>query len=181
MQFGVELKIVGEDGEALPHDGESSGALMVRGPWTIRRYFRAEEDAADADGWFDTGDIATINATGFLRLTDRAKDVIKSGGEWISSIDIENIVVGMAGVRIAAVVGVHHPKWEERPILVIEAHSGAMLTAEAIRDFLAPQIARWWMPDRVLFDAVPLTATGKIDKKALRARYADCLSVESLP
>ncbi|WP_200933088.1 MULTISPECIES: long-chain-fatty-acid--CoA ligase [unclassified Sphingomonas] len=180
MQFGVELRIVGEDGEELPHDGESSGRLEVRGPWTIRRYFRADEDAADADGWFDTGDIATIDANGFLRLTDRAKDVIKSGGEWISSIDIENIVVGMAGVRVAAVVGVHHPKWEERPVLVVEPHDGAVVTAEAVRDFLAPHIARWWMPDRVLFDAVPLTATGKIDKKALRARYADCLDVEGV-
>jgi len=179
IQFGVELKIVGEDGEPLPHDGESTGALKVRGPWTIRRYFRAEEDAADPDGWFDTGDIATIDASGFLRLTDRAKDVIKSGGEWISSIDIENAVVGMAGVRVAAVVGVYHPKWEERPILVIEAHSGAVLTVEAIRDFLAPQIARWWMPDHILFDSVPLTATGKIDKKSLRARYADCLAESS--
>ncbi|MHA3795276.1 long-chain fatty acid--CoA ligase [Sphingomonas sp. YL-JM2C] len=178
MQFGVELRIVGEDGVALPHDGESAGALMVRGPWTIRRYFRAEEDAADADGWFDTGDIATIDGDGFLRLTDRAKDVIKSGGEWISSIDIENIVVGLPGVRIAAVVGVHHPKWEERPILVIEAHDGAMVTVEMVRTFLTPRIARWWMPDRILFEAVPLTATGKIDKKALRARHAGCLAAE---
>jgi fatty-acyl-CoA synthase len=178
MQFGVELKIAGEDGEPLPHDGESAGALKVRGPWTIRRYFRAEEDAADADGWFDTGDIATIDGDGFLRLTDRAKDVIKSGGEWISSIDIENIVVGLPGVRIAAVVGVHHPKWEERPILVIEVHEGAMVTAEMVRTFLMPRIARWWMPDRILFEAVPLTATGKIDKKALRARHADCLAAE---
>jgi fatty-acyl-CoA synthase len=178
MQFGVELRIVGEDGAALPHDGESAGALMVRGPWTIRRYFRAEEDAADADGWFDTGDIATIDGDGFLRLTDRAKDVIKSGGEWISSIDIENIVVGLPGVRIAAVVGVHHPKWEERPILVIEAHDGAMVTVEMVRTFLTPRIARWWMPDRILFEAVPLTATGKIDKKALRARHAGCLAAE---
>ncbi|WP_016745198.1 AMP-binding protein, partial [Rhizorhabdus wittichii] len=178
MQFGIELRIVGEDGAALPHDGESAGALMVRGPWTIRRYFRAEEDAADAGGWFDTGDIATIDGDGFLRLTDRAKDVIKSGGEWISSIDIENIVVGLPGVRIAAVVGVHHPKWEERPILVIEAHDGAMVTAEMVRTFLTPRIARWWMPDRILFEAVPLTATGKIDKKALRIRHAGCLAAE---
>ncbi len=179
MQFGVELKIVGEDGGPLPHDGESAGALKVRGPWTIRRYFRAEEDAADADGWFDTGDIATIDGDGFLRLTDRAKDVIKSGGEWISSIDIENIVVGLPGVRIAAVVGVHHPKWEERPILAIEVHDGAIVTAEEVQAFLTPRIARWWMPDRILFEGVPLTATGKIDKKALRARHADCLATVS--
>jgi len=175
MQFGVELRIVDDEGMALPHDGEAAGRLLVRGPWTVRRYFRAEEDAVDAQGWFDTGDIATIDPLGYMRITDRAKDVIKSGGEWISSIDIENVVVGMGGVRIAAVVGVHHPKWEERPVLVVEAHDDALLTAEAVRDFLAPHIAKWWMPDRILFDTVPLTATGKIDKKALRARYADCL------
>lgn len=175
MQFGVELRIVDDEGMTLPHDGKSAGRLLVRGPWTVRRYFRAEEDAVDAEGWFDTGDVATIDALGYLRITDRAKDVIKSGGEWISSIDIENIVVAMAGVRIAAVVGVHHPKWEERPVLVVEAHDDATLSAETVRSFLAPHIAKWWMPDRILFDTVPLTATGKIDKKALRARYTGCL------
>jgi len=180
MQFGVELKIVDEEGRTLPHDGESAGSLRVRGPWTVRRYFRAEEDAVDAEGWFDTGDIATIDPLGFLRITDRAKDVIKSGGEWISSIDIENITVGLAGVRVAAVVGVHHPKWEERPVLVVEPHADAGLTAEDVRDFLAPHVARWWMPDRILFDTVPLTATGKIDKKALRVRYAGCLEEDGV-
>ena len=125
LQFGIELKIVDEDGADLPWDGESSGALLVRGPWTIQRYFRKDEDAADADGWFDTGDIATIDRYGFMRITDRKKDVIKSGGEWISSIDLENIAVGCPGVKIAAVVGVPHPKWEERPILVVERHDGA--------------------------------------------------------
>ena len=131
---------------------------------------------ADADGWFDTGDIGTIDRFGFLRLTDRAKDVIKSGGEWISSIDLENAAVGCPGVRIAAVIGVHHPKWEERPLLVIEAHEGETLCAEQIRAHLETRVVRWWMPDDILFDAVPLTATGKIDKKTLRDRYRDHLA-----
>jgi acyl-CoA synthetase (AMP-forming)/AMP-acid ligase II len=176
LQFGIELKIVGEDGEDLPWDGESSGALLVRGPWVVQRYFRKDADAASADGWFDTGDIATIDANGFMRITDRKKDVIKSGGEWISSIDLENIAVACPGVKIAAVVGVPHPKWEERPILVIERHDGASVSEIDVQAFLEPRIVKWWKPDRVIFDAVPLTATGKIDKKVLRSRYATALS-----
>ncbi len=125
LQFGIELKVVGEDGVEAPHDGETSGALMVRGPWTIQRYFRGASDVVDDDGWFDTGDIATLDQFGFMRITDRKKDVIKSGGEWISSIDLENIAVACPGVKIAAVIGVPHPKWEERPVLVIEPHEGA--------------------------------------------------------
>jgi acyl-CoA synthetase (AMP-forming)/AMP-acid ligase II len=175
LQFGIELKIVQEDGTEAPHDGETSGALMVRGPWTIQRYFRKETDAADADGWFDTGDIATLDADGFMRITDRAKDVIKTGGEWISSIDLENIAVACPGVKIAAVFGVPHPKWEERPLLVIEVHDGHDVTKEAVLAFLEPRIVKWWMPDDVIFDAVPLTATGKIDKKVLREAYRDRL------
>ena len=171
LQFGIELKIVDEAGNAAPWDGETPGALMVRGPWTIRRYYRAQADAADAEGWFDTGDIATIDADGFMRITDRNKDVIKSGGEWISSIDLENIAAGCAGVRIAAVIGVPHPKWEERPVLIIEAHEGSAPSAAAVLDYLAPRIAKWWLPDEVVFAQIPLTATGKIDKKALREAY----------
>jgi fatty-acyl-CoA synthase len=144
---------------------------MVRGPWTIQRYYRAQADAADADGWFDTGDIATIDADGFMRITDRSKDVIKSGGEWISSIDLENIAAGCAGVKIAAVIGVPHPKWEERPVLIIEAHEGSAPSGAAVLDHLAPRVAKWWLPDEVVFARVPLTATGKIDKKALREAY----------
>ena len=176
LQFGIELKVVGDDGNALPWDGESSGALLVRGPWTVQRYFRMEKDAADADGWFDTGDIATIDRYGFMRITDRKKDVIKSGGEWISSIDLENIAVACPGVKIAAVVGVPHPKWEERPILVVECHAGRRMTEREVLDFLAPRIAKWWKPDAVIFAAVPLTATGKIDKKVLRQRYRHALA-----
>ena len=171
LQFGIELKVVGEDGAEAPRDGETSGALMVRGPWTIQRYFRAASDVTDAEGWFDTGDIATLDEFGFMRITDRKKDVIKSGGEWISSIDLENIAVACPGVKIAAVVGVAHPKWEERPVLVIEPHQGANLCKEDVFDYLAPRIVKWWTPDAVVFDAVPLTATGKIDKKVLRERY----------
>ena len=176
LQFGIELRIVDESGAPLPHDGESAGALLVRGPWCVRRYFRAEEDAVDADGWFDTGDVATIDRFGFMRITDRKKDVIKSGGEWISSIDLENIAVACPGVKIAAVAGVFHPKWEERPILVIETHDGVEITEAEVRAHLAPQIARWWMPDAIIFARVPLTATGKIDKKQLRERYKDHLA-----
>jgi fatty-acyl-CoA synthase len=169
LQFGIELRVENEDGSEAPRDGETSGALKVRGPWVIQRYYRQEADVAAADGWFDTGDIATLDEHGFLRITDRQKDVIKSGGEWISSIDLENVAAGCPGVKIAAVIGVPHPKWEERPLMVIEAHEGAALTRQDVLDFLAPHIVKWWTPDDVVFSAVPLTATGKIDKKVLRA------------
>ncbi len=175
LQFGIELKVVDENGAEAPHDGETSGALMVRGPWTIQRYFRGERDVVDADGWFDTGDIATIDQFGFMRITDRKKDVIKSGGEWISSIDLENVAVACPGVKIAAVVGVPHPKWEERPIMLIEAHEGAELNEQQVLAYLAPRIVKWWTPDRVLFGPVPLTATGKINKKAIRDAYGQVL------
>ncbi|MFT3726503.1 MAG: long-chain fatty acid--CoA ligase [Terricaulis sp.] len=175
LQFGIELKVVDDDGSDAPRDGETSGALMVRGPWVVQRYFRGATDVADANGWFDTGDIATLDEHGFMRITDRKKDVIKSGGEWISSIDLENIAVGCPGVKIAAVVGVPHPKWEERPVLVIEQHENANLHADAVLEFLAPHIVKWWTPDAVVFDTVPLTATGKIDKKVLRERYKTLL------
>ncbi len=177
LQFGIELKIVDEEGRALLHDGEASGALMVRGPWVIERYFRSETSACNADGWFDTGDISTIDANGFMRITDRKKDVIKSGGEWVSSIDVENVAVACPGVKVAAVVGVFHPKWEERPILVIEPMDGAELTEADLTAWLEPRLVKWWMPDRILFDSVPLTATGKIDKKVIREKYGDVLRV----
>ncbi|CAN5302025.1 long-chain fatty acid--CoA ligase [soil metagenome] len=171
LQFGIELRVENEDGSEAPRDGETSGALKVRGPWVVRRYYRQDADVIDRDGWFDTGDIATLDAHGFLKITDRQKDVIKSGGEWISSIDLENIAAGCPGVKIAAVVGVPHPKWEERPLLVIEAHDGAEVGKAAVLEYLAPRIVKWWTPDDVVFAAVPLTATGKIDKKVLRAAW----------
>ncbi|HEY1426673.1 MAG TPA: long-chain fatty acid--CoA ligase [Caulobacteraceae bacterium] len=175
LQFGIELRCVDDDGVEAPRDGETSGALQVRGPWVVQRYYRQAEDAAAEDGWFDTGDIATLDPDGFMRITDRAKDVIKSGGEWISSIDLENVAVACPGVKVAAVVGVPHPKWEERPLLVIEAHEGAAVTREAVLKHLEPKVAKWWLPDDVIFAPVPLTATGKIDKKVLRDAYRDHL------
>jgi len=176
LQFGIELRVETEDGAEAPRDGETSGALKVRGPWVVRRYYRQEADAAQADGWFDTGDIATLDAHGFMRITDRQKDVIKSGGEWISSIDLENIAAGCPGVKIAAVVGVPHPKWEERPLLVIEAHEGALLGKAEVLAYLAPRIVKWWTPDDVVFAPIPLTATGKIDKKVLREAWRSHLA-----
>ena len=175
FQFGVELKIVDDNGDDLPHDGESSGALLVRGPWVLEKYYRAQMSALDENGWFDTGDIATLDPQGFMRITDRKKDVIKSGGEWISSIDIENVAAACPGVKVAAVVGVFHPKWEERPVLIVEPHDGTELTETEVLDFLAPHIVKWWMPDRLIFAPVPLTATGKIDKKRLRDLYGTVL------
>ncbi len=175
MQFGIELKITDADGNDLPHDGVASGNLKVRGPWTIERYFRSETSAVDADGWFDTSDIATIDSAGFMRITDRSKDVIKSGGEWISSIDIENTAAACPGVKTAAVVGVYHPKWEERPILIVELHVGRTVTEEQLRAHLALKVTKWWMPEAFIIADVPLTSTGKIDKKKLREIYKDHL------
>lgn len=171
LQFGIELRIVDEGGVDILHDGETSGALLVRGPWTIQRYFRAPEDAVGSDGWFNTGDIATLDEFGFMRITDRQKDVIKSGGEWISSVDLENAAVAYPGVKIAAVVGIPHPKWEERPLLVLEIHEGSEISRAGVLAHLATQFAKWQLPDDVVFELVPLTATGKIDKKALRQTH----------
>jgi fatty-acyl-CoA synthase len=176
--FGLDLRVVDDAGGAVPADGVTQGALQVRGSWVVRRYFRAAADAVDAAGWFDTGDIATIDAAGFIRLTDRAKDVIKSGGEWVSSIDLENEACACPGVRIAAAVGVPHPRWDERPVLVVERHEDADLDEAAVTAFLAGRVVKWWLPDRVVFDSVPLTATGKIDKKVLRARYGGIFAVK---
>ena len=174
VPFGVELRVVDEDGAVQPRDGESSGRLQVRGPWVIERYFQADADATDADGWFDTGDVAVLHPDGVMQITDRAKDVIKSGGEWISSVELENAAVGCPGVAEAAAIGVPHPKWDERPLLLVVRKSGSDVSAGEIRDHLAREVAKWWLPDAILFvDELPHTATGKLLKTALRERYKD--------
>jgi fatty-acyl-CoA synthase len=173
--FGVEMRIVGEDGAVLPRDGKSSGELQVRGPWTVGRYFKDEKGpATDAEGWFDTGDVAVIHADGVLQLTDRAKDVIKSGGEWISSVELENAAVGCPGVAEAAAIGVYHPKWDERPLLLVVRKLGSEVDAETIQRHLAGLVAKWWLPDEILFvESLPHTGTGKLLKTALRDQYRD--------
>ncbi len=171
--FGIDLKLVDDAGEPLPNDGQTFGRLMVRGPTVARAYFRSEEPILDDDGFFDTGDVSTIDDDGFMQITDRAKDVIKSGGEWISSIEIENHALAHPACAAAAVIGVAHPKWNERPLLLIKLKPGAAAGEQDFLDLLAGRIAKWWMPDDVLFvEDIPLNATGKTDKKTLRARLA---------
>jgi len=172
---GVELKLTDDDDKPQPHDGKTFGRLKIRGPFIVREYFKgAGGKILDEDGYFDTGDVATIDQYGFMQITDRAKDVIKSGGEWISSIDIENIAVGHPKCALAAVIGVVHPKWDERPLLLVKLKDGVEATKEEFLQFLDGKIAKWWMPDDVLFvDDIPLGATGKIDKKLIRQRMTD--------
>ena len=172
--FGVDMKIVDEEGNDLPHDGEASGRLLVKGEWVIERYYKSEVSALDADGWFDTGDVANIDPHGNMQITDRAKDVIKSGGEWISSVDIENTAVGHPEVQIAACIGIAHQKWEERPLLVVVKKDGQNPTKESIIATIAKEHAKWQLPDDIVFiDEMPLTATAKIDKKPLRKMFGD--------
>ncbi len=172
--FGVELRTVDLDDPAkvLPRDGKSAGALQVRGPWVIKRYFKADKDATDAEQWFDTGDVALLHPDGTLQLTDRTKDVIKSGGEWISSVELENAAVAHPAVAEAAAIGVYHPKWDERPILVVVRKPGMAVTGEELLGLLAQKVAKWWLPDAVEFvDEIPHTGTGKISKKDLRDQF----------
>ena len=177
--FGIDMKIVGDDGKSLPWDGKTFGNLMVRGPWVIKEYFRGEggdplEYDPDGKGWFPTGDVATIDADGYMQITDRSKDVIKSGGEWISTIDLENLAIAHPAVANAAVIGVAHPKWDERPLLIVAKKPGAEVTKEELLAFYEGKIAKWWMPDDVQFvEAIPLGATGKILKTKLREQFAD--------
>ncbi|MBK1969486.1 long-chain-fatty-acid--CoA ligase [Brevundimonas sp. 3P9-tot-E] len=170
--LGVELKIKNYGGQEMPHDGKTFGRVMVKGPTIAGAYFKGEGgDILDHEGFFDTGDIASVDSHGFMQITDRAKDVIKSGGEWISSIDIENIAVGHPKVALAAVIGAAHPKWDERPVLLVKLKEGEAEDKQEHLDFLQGKIAKWWMPDDVVFvDDIPLGATGKIDKKTLRER-----------
>ncbi len=173
--FGVDLKIVDDSGQELARDGKAFGALKVRGPWVARRYFQRDHDRAfDSDGWFSTGDVCTIDPDGFIQIVDRTKDVIKSGGEWISSIELENIAVGHPAVAEACVIGVPHPKWDERPLLVVVPSKGATPSKEDVMSVFAGKVAKWWLPDDVVFtDELPHTATGKLLKTELRQRYKD--------
>jgi Acyl-CoA synthetases (AMP-forming)/AMP-acid ligases II len=173
--YGVELKIVDDDGKRLPEDGEAFGRLLIRGPWVNKRYYKFEEDAVDADGWFDTGDISSIDPAGSMIIVDRAKDVIKSGGEWISSVDLENVAQGHRDVMQACVIGVAHPKWDERPLLLIVA-AGHKKDKECIYSFLEDKIGKWWKPDDIVFvDELPFGATGKVLKVNLRDQFKDHL------
>jgi len=172
--FGVSMKIVDPDGRALPHDGAASGDLLVRGPWVVSRYFREEGPGPLVDGWFPTGDVARIDADGFMQITDRSKDVIKSGGEWIGSIDLENIAMAHPAVAMAACIAARHPKWDERPLLIVVRRPGMTLSREELLAFYDGKIAKWWTPDDVVFvDSIPLGATGKMLKHKLREEYKD--------
>jgi fatty-acyl-CoA synthase len=175
--WGVEVKLVADDGSEAPRDGCTPGHLHVRGPWIAAAYFKGGKSVLDADGFFPTGDIATMDERGYLQLVDRAKDMIKSGGEWISSIDLENAAAGHPGIAEAAVIGVAHPKWQERPLLIAVAKKDAGLTREALLDWLGARMAKWWLPDDVIFVAeLPHTATGKLNKLKLREQYRDHLA-----
>ena len=172
--YGVELKVVDDAGNDLPHDGESQGHLLVRGPWILQKYFKADNDAVDKNGWFDTGDISVLDQDGYMTIKDRAKDVIKSGGEWISSIDLENAAFGHPEVAEACVVGIPHPKWDERPMLFIVTNTGEEIDKQSILDFLASKVAKWWLPDEIIFlKELPHGATGKLQKFELREEYTN--------
>ncbi len=176
--YGMDMKIIDEAGKELPHDGKAFGDLLVKGPWIVAEYFKQSEEAAPksplVDGWFPTGDVATIDPDGYMQITDRSKDVIKSGGEWISSIDIENIAVAHPAVAMAACVGVYHPKWDERPIIAVVKKPGSDVSREALIAFYEGKTAKWQIPDDVVFvDAIPLGATGKMLKNKLRETLKD--------
>lgn len=175
--FGVELKIVDDDGNDLPNDGVTQGDLMVRGHWVLDSYFHLQDQSLLQDGWFATGDVATLDSDGYMTIRDRSKDIIKSGGEWISSVELENIAVAHPKLATAAVIGVPHPKWDERPLLVAVKADGEDPTSEELLEFFDGKIAKWQVPDKVVFvDALPLNATGKVLKRTLRADFADALT-----
>ncbi len=175
--YGVELKIIDDDGNDLPHDGETQGDLMVRGYWVLDSYFQKQDEGLLQDGWFATGDVATLDPDGYMTIRDRSKDIIKSGGEWISSVELENIAVAHPKLTTAAVVGVPHPKWDERPILVAVKAEGENPTEDELLAYFDGKIAKWQVPDKVVFiDALPLNATGKVLKRNLRADFANVLN-----
>ncbi|MEA1902762.1 MAG: AMP-binding protein, partial [Actinomycetota bacterium] len=174
---GLEVKIVDELGEELPHDGEAFGELLIRGPWIAAEYYKDERTAQSfEDGWLKTGDVCKITPEGYIRITDRAKDVIKSGGEWISSLDLENTLMAHAEVAEATVVGLKHVKWQERPVAFVVRAPGSEVTEEALDEYLVDKVAKWWVPDKIVFiDEIPKTGTGKFDKKVVRDQYSDLL------
>ena len=174
--YGIEMKIVDDAGNELPRDGKAFGSLLVRGPWVVSRYYLNDDQKAFVDGWFDTGDVATIDHENTMQIVDRAKDVIKSGGEWISSIDLENAAVGHPALKECCVIGVYHPKWDERPLLLAIKKEGATVTAAEVIAFLADKVAKWQLPDTVVFvDELPHTATGKLLKTGVRETYKNYL------
>lgn len=178
--FGVDMKIVDAEGRELPWDGKAQGELLVRGPWVLERYFNRDEDPLRYDhaglGWFPTGDVSAMSPEGFMYIVDRTKDVIKSGGEWIGSIDLENIAMGHPGVAMAACIAARHPKWDERPVLVVVRKPGADLDRDAMLAFFEDKVAKWWIPDEVVFvEQIPLGATGKMQKNKLREEFGDIL------
>ncbi|MGI9666479.1 MAG: long-chain fatty acid--CoA ligase [Acidimicrobiia bacterium] len=177
---GLQVKIVDENDEALPHDGEAFGELLIRGPWIAAEYYKDDRSKFSfVDGWLRTGDVCKITPEGYIRITDRAKDVIKSGGEWISSLDVENELMAHPKVAEATVVGLSHPKWQERPVAFIVARPDIEVTSEELSDFIAPRIAAWWMPDEFIFiESIPKTGTGKFDKKVVRDEYKDLLMAD---
>jgi fatty-acyl-CoA synthase len=168
------MKIVDPEGRELPWDGKAFGDLLVRGPWIISAYFKGEGGSPLVDGWFPTGDVATIDPDGYMQITDRSKDVIKSGGEWISSIDVENIAMAHPAVAMAACIGMKHPKWDERPIIAVVKKPGATVSRDELIAFYEGKTAKWQIPDDVVFlDAIPLGGTGKMQKTKLREVLAD--------
>ncbi|MGO9544537.1 MAG: 3-(methylthio)propionyl-CoA ligase [Rhodomicrobium sp.] len=174
--FGVELRILGPDGKEMPRDGKAFGRLLVRGPWVASGYYKDDDRSAWVDGWFDTGDVATVDETGTMNIVDRSKDVIKSGGEWISSVELENIGVSHPAVAECAVIGAPHPKWDERPVLLVVKKEGHEVTKAEMTAFLEGKVAKWWLPDEVLFvTSLPHTATGKLLKRQLRDEFAHVL------
>jgi acyl-CoA synthetase (AMP-forming)/AMP-acid ligase II len=173
--YGIEMKICDDEGRRLPHDGAAFGHLMVRGPWITSGYFKGDGgQILDADGFFDTGDVATIDPDGYMQVTDRSKDVIKSGGEWISSIELENAAMGHPAIAEAAVIGIAHAKWQERPVLIVVRKPAPDVTRDDVLKFLEGKVAKWWMPDDVVFvNELPHTATGKLLKTKLREMFKD--------
>jgi fatty-acyl-CoA synthase len=175
--LGVEIEIFDANGNALPHDGITRGDLKVRGPWVLSSYFKGEGADKFVDGWFETGDVAVINPHGYLRVVDRSKDVIKSGGEWISSVELENAALNYEGVNEACVIGAYHDKWDERPIMLVTTREGHPYNEDELRNVLKSKVAKWWLPDAIIVvPELPHTGTGKLRKVDVRDEYRDYLT-----